>query len=601
LLFIALAFWSSAMGCSDGGTTPGELVFNPQSICNGEWCWANPLPQGADLRSVSGTSVHDAWAVGPRVLLHWDGTRWNQIDGPGAVAVWVAGSGDVWLTTGTDVYRGNQNGFQHQGTWGGQAISGTNADDVWVASSTLNGVDVHHWRSGELAVSPVPPELVVCTIHPCPAVSLLARATNEVWLAVGQSVLRWDGAQWSRSLSAPSMLRSIWIASQGDGWVVGDGGQTWRRSGGTWSLVPSGTTADLRGVWSLDGKEVWIAGARGTFLRWTGSGWSQVADVGADDLTSIWGDNPSALWLVGNRGATRLWNGARISTGPLFSGSLNAIWSVAPGDAWAVGEGGLAVHWDGTAWSQQDAGTDEALRDVWAAGKNDVWAVGESGAPLHWNGSHWERVPTGTNAGLSGVFGSGSADVWTVGPDAGFWHWGGSAWTSVPSPSCGGRFTPTCLGPSAVWVRGPTEAWTSGAAATIEAWDGGVWAFTSYQQGLNPPSPAQSLSAIWGTPNGTLFINGEGPVPCAPADDPACAATARTFIRSPEAARNGLWGVGDGDVWAIGTELWHFDGAVWTNRPVPGINGRDLGGTTRLEWLVGTGGSILHRLPGTGP
>jgi hypothetical protein len=82
-------------------------------------------------------------------MFHWDGTRWTQIaDGrdAGLIAVWVAGTNDVWAVGGNGkIMHGGTSGFTTVPSGTSlflYAIWGTSSTDIWAGGE--NGVLLHY-------------------------------------------------------------------------------------------------------------------------------------------------------------------------------------------------------------------------------------------------------------------------------------------------------------------------------------------------------------------------------------------------------------------------------------------------------------------------
>jgi len=63
-------------------------------------------------------------------------------------------------------------------------------------------------------------------------------------------------------------LHAVWGSSGRDVWAVGNEGTILHADGSTWSLVESGTQADLHGVHGLGPDDAWAVGD-GVVLTWT--------------------------------------------------------------------------------------------------------------------------------------------------------------------------------------------------------------------------------------------------------------------------------------------------------------------------------------------
>jgi hypothetical protein len=175
---------------------------------------------GAVLRSVSGTSATNVWAVGSMadgsgLAIHWDGTTWAPVtvappagadasfNGLGAVA--AIATNDVWITTGQSVEHWDGAHWRSPATpvpvAGGATISAASPVDVWVSAQGLGGLmkwDGNAWRNYAVG------EIGLTLLDNITGVA--ARASGDVW-AVGTStpadggqviplVLHWNGTMW---------------------------------------------------------------------------------------------------------------------------------------------------------------------------------------------------------------------------------------------------------------------------------------------------------------------------------------------------------------------------------------------------------------------
>jgi hypothetical protein len=108
-------------------------------------CWESPLPLGAILNTVWGSSENDIWVGGERgTLLHWDGLAWtfNDFTTEWVIALWGTGASDVWALLGNcATYRFDGNAWV--GVNGGGSCS---AHTGWSATPD----DAWHTRSSEL-------------------------------------------------------------------------------------------------------------------------------------------------------------------------------------------------------------------------------------------------------------------------------------------------------------------------------------------------------------------------------------------------------------------------------------------------------------------
>ncbi len=83
------------------------------------------------------------------------------------------------------------------------------------------------------------------------------------------------------------------------GFAVGDAGIAGRYEGGSWTSIPTGTTANLTAVAVTSGDNAWAAGER-TLLRWDGSSFNQVQEEGmpTGEITDLAAEPDGTLWLA---------------------------------------------------------------------------------------------------------------------------------------------------------------------------------------------------------------------------------------------------------------------------------------------------------------
>ena len=88
---------------------------------------------------------------------------------------------------------------------------------------------------------------------------------EEVWIATGADLQRWDGASW-QSFPQPdgTLLRAITGFATDDVWAAGSDGHLAHCDGAAWQSVASGTTADLFSLWGTGPDDLWASGGEAT-------------------------------------------------------------------------------------------------------------------------------------------------------------------------------------------------------------------------------------------------------------------------------------------------------------------------------------------------
>jgi hypothetical protein len=206
------------------------------------------------------------------------------------------------------------------------------------------------------------------------------------------------------------------------------------------------------------------------------------------------------------------------------------------------------VSADGWQW-QHPLPQGNTLLAVCAITPRDVWAAGVGGTLLHFDGTGWSRATSGTRNILRDLACLSPTRIWAVGEGGTILDWDGVRWSAVSSPAPGGSY-------SAVWASSASDVWVVGLLSSPPPsytfhFDGKKWSSTK--------SDANALVSVGGT-----------------------SAT---------------------DVWAIGSDLLHFDGSVWRDE-TPAIAKqplvlRGIRGTLDGDlWVVGQRGVIMRRASG---
>lgn len=238
----------------------------------------------------------------------------------------------------------------------------------------------------------------------------------------------------THTASTTDDLTGLAMVSSNNGWAVGKTGTSLHYDGSSWSLIPSGTTADLFGVSfgppsapSADsGFAVGGSGGTAVALYRSGVSWTPamagLTGPDAKQLSSVSALSPSDAWAVDAvSGAFWHWSGvAGLGGGwgevTATGFGLNSIFMTSSFDGWAVGAGGRIYHYTGGGWNLfTTAGF--SLNSVFMVNQNEGWAVGDNGAIFHYSSGTWTGPvsPGSTNQNLRSVFMISETEGWAVG------------------------------------------------------------------------------------------------------------------------------------------------------------------------------------------
>lgn len=303
---------------------------------DGAW-HATRSPTTEQLEAVKGTGPKDVWAVGNRVILHWDGRAWSVShkvsEGPQKQVV------------------------KNPGFCGNPQLA---ADHFNARLVRLDGI--------------------------------LPFGPADVWvIARGARSLHWDGHTWKESEPGAYSLEATWAASSTDAWSIGR--KIGHFDGKDWRFDPLPSNEDLVAVDGAAANDVWAVGGLGRIRRWDGTKWNALERYSGIEPRSLWAGDGVA-WIGGAGGvARREAKGWRRAESP-FGHDVNAIGGTRASDVWAFGAFENPAHFDGKEWSSSSVAGKPAIFGLAAPATDDVW--GWSGLTyVHWDGQQWTPTVNG--------------------------------------------------------------------------------------------------------------------------------------------------------------------------------------------------------------
>lgn len=305
LLSVSAARTNLAWAVGEQGLLP-DAPSSPLALRWNGTAWSHTdvthLGLNGALRSVSGSSASDAWAVGENRdgadrLLRWDGATWRAVTYPG--------SDDPTTVL----------------TWVASAFDGT----AWAAGRHQDRAGLLHWDGHRWAwTAPLP--------DPAVSTPWRVRPTRSGGVyAVGDTVARWDGDTWTELppvLGIRLGISDVLVTADDDIWAVGAAfgvggppgkppGVVLRHFDGTeWTAVDNDTLPFSVGSLNAiagdaeDGPAV-IGGwdfwddSSAHYLRWDGTAWTSErgaangVDAYVRDVARIPG-TANGIWSVGH-------------------------------------------------------------------------------------------------------------------------------------------------------------------------------------------------------------------------------------------------------------------------------------------------------------
>lgn len=542
-------------GCTSPAEGPRDCAVSREPVTISQagricdsigFCWANPWPQGNDLRGVWVSPAADFWAVGDAgTILHFDGQIWSLSANLPEVSLY--------------------------GIWGSSDF------DIWTVGS--GGAIYHYDGRSWMAI----PSGVRTTLH-----GIWGFSSTDIW-AVGEAgvALHFDGTTWNTvSVGTTKALLAVWGATPSDLWIGGTHATLLHGDGQRFEQMTSQDHPDVEwsyysGFWGSRPDDVWVVGGDwqvGSAVHWDGhrlggNGPTEFATL-VEAPQSIWGSGQSDVIVVGERASYRFDGHAWTELARGARSSLRAVTGLANGDAWAVGDGGEIAYLRGCQWTPIWRNQlPDYVATVWAASDDDVWAFG-SGA-FHFDGHSWTSTDVGVSAPLYAAWGSGPRDIWASGALGKLVHWNGSFWTPFQAS--------TTAPIRVIWGSSPSDVYAvDEITSQMLHWDGLTWsALRDAPPGVIRSLWGSSLTDIWATgPSDVFHHDGKS--------------WSRVVV--PEFG-GGVWGRSADDVWFFGaTGVTHYDGRSFKiHRPGFALYMDEAWGPSQTDmWFRSSRGFISH-------
>ena len=284
-----------------GGATPDAgppVTWTPEVVTT---------PYVEDFGGVWGTSATNVWVAGLRRVMNWDGSAWTDTElnalftGPRQHLAGTAPD-DVWVSgqrvASFDGSQWTELGAPNVGPDVATVVWRTPGLETWAAD--LRGfwkLDGSTWVGVGGELGPDPNRNV--TWH-----AMWGSSDDDIWaVGIGGHRAHYDGQSWTlESENGPDYL-GMWGLASDAIWVVGSF-QVWRFDGTDWSEVFAGLPPQRRDIWVGSESDIWVVGQGGRVQHFDGQSWTEFGDVaGGRLLEAVWGTGDGTVWAVGNDGA----------------------------------------------------------------------------------------------------------------------------------------------------------------------------------------------------------------------------------------------------------------------------------------------------------
>ncbi len=484
----------------DGSKWTASLPFHNRLYWSKLWCVS---PQDVFAVGVSRVFANGRWNYGYH-MFHYDGSV--------AVPMTMSTSSpilDFWGSSGSNVF----------------AVG---------AGGMIQRYDGSSWQPLEIGIS-------------ADILAIWGLPTGELFVALRNAVLYYDGAAWTQILTSSQFLTDIWPSSRDDVYVAQEGDAVLHFDGQTWA--PTGGSGEK--VWGSASDDIFAATGR-RISHFDGQSWQtstlSIYDFAIGDL----GGSQSGTFLVGNGieeyGGPNIFrfDGTTWSKEPSamllpFNLSLVAI-SGNEQELYVGGAYTSLLHHDGSSWSRRGWSAGAPVSDIGMGTGGSLVCIGDYGEIAGvFDGSAWTQYrPPGDTMY---VWGSHLSDVFLVGWDGKILHFDGSAFRSMESGTTEHLYD--------VWGHSGTEVYAAGSNGTIIAYDGSSW------QPMESTTTAD-LQALWGDAETVVAVGDQGTIlhfsngKWMPMNSP----TAEPLT--------GVWGASATDIYAVGAHVvLHYDGSRW--------------------------------------
>jgi photosystem II stability/assembly factor-like uncharacterized protein len=213
-------------------------------------------------------------------------------------------------------------------------------------------------------------------------------STDEIFAANADSLMQWDGVEWTGLASPGNELVSVAAAASDRVWVVardagGFDNYVWMWNGSTFQFRGQSSMDRFNSIWCDNaGDTVMVATDNGYVHRWPPGSWDWLeADPQRRDLYDLWGTSAHDVFAAGDNGAVTRFDGSAWRAEKAgVSANLNAVCYVNDNEKWAVGDGGVVIRYNGSDWiAYKRALYTVDLISVWGHATDDVWFGGEDG------------------------------------------------------------------------------------------------------------------------------------------------------------------------------------------------------------------------------
>jgi len=204
------------------------------------------------------------------------------------------------------------------------------------------------------------------------------------------TVFHFDGKTWTDIYYLPSgtfppRATALLARSTDDVWIASDENVVYHLENNTWTTIPTPFYLNT-GLDAQPGGPVYLTCTSGIF-HYDGMDWVLDLDGGFDDLQTF---PDGRIVTVGGNFMARFdgtW------TTQMYAGiNFRVVWGVSADDFWAAGDDGALAHWQNGVWTRIYVNVFEDITGIDGTAADDIWFVTTFGQLYRYDGTSWSPV-----------------------------------------------------------------------------------------------------------------------------------------------------------------------------------------------------------------
>ncbi|MBU1672582.1 MAG: hypothetical protein KKF41_11425 [Actinobacteria bacterium] len=405
--------YSLGAGPTDSWNTPGPSItgnVNGIDMTGALTGWA----VDSDGKAYTTSDGGDSWTTGGLDT----GPALNDIRQLAPTSVWaVGGSGQIWYFNGS-LWAPQTSGITSE-LWGLDMLDATHG---WAVGGFLPAA-IRYFNGSSWAGQYCPATYNLSGLSALDTSHLYACADNagKVFTGDGSSLDLMDPGPPNGNLRDIDALNASYVWTVGD--VTGPDPSLWLYHGSppAWEKmvgVPYGSPPyqNIEAIDAMSESDAWAVGVNDTCIHWAGVSWITFDPPGAGNLWGVHARAAGDVWVVGDSGRVIHFDGTAWSDeSPAILDTMYGVHAISTTSVWIAGADGRVMEYDGSTWHDRSpAAFNGDIYSISGITRNNIWACGQDGL-WFFDGSLWTEQDPGTNEALRDVVALSAADVYVAG------------------------------------------------------------------------------------------------------------------------------------------------------------------------------------------